>query len=120
MKVTKRTPRTEMVFGAVLKHSEGLAETLAEALEVAPADVQSQLSTFIWISCNVEFENGDVDWQPASALDDEATLAAKFLRYMDSEIEPINTAARLITERDRPYDDELAPLEDTGDQGKKK
>lgn len=105
MNVLKRTPRSEMKYQSLIRKSEGIAETLAAALEAGVEDVQGQLNVFLWISSGVEFETGEIEWQPATGLDDEANIAAKFLRYMDSDVEPIDQAARLMRERDRPYDE---------------
>lgn len=116
MKAVKRTPRSQMQYIALRKRSEGLAEIMAEALDATTEMVDEQINNFIYISANVEFEHSEIEWEPACATDSEEVFAAKFLKYMDSNFDLILSAIVLVNQRDRPFDDELAPPAD----GKKK
>lgn len=109
MQISKRTPRSEMQAKSLWKRTDGLAEQMAAALQAPVEDIKTELNTFIYLSVNVQFENGDVEWQPACASDDDPALVAKFLRYMDSDIEAINAASTLVLQRDQPFDPALGP-----------
>lgn len=109
MKVVKRTPLSELQAKLLWRRTKALADDLATALEVPSADIEREMDSFIYLSANIEFEAGEIEWEPARALDDDPALAAKFLRYMASDITPINAASALVMERDRPHDEALAP-----------
>lgn len=119
MKAVKRTPRSEMQFGALLNRIEPLASTLAEALEALPEDVTTELRKFVYLSSNIEFDEGEIQWDIARASDDDPTIAAKFLRYMDSDFAQLEIAWGLINARDRPFDEELAPTYEGADETQK-
>lgn len=118
METLKRTPRTELVYRALLvKMSEVLDETAVE-IGVDQRLVDDAMEIFAWISARSAFDPGEVDFELAKPSDTPDEIKTKFLIYMDTAcIEKIEAAKSKLREMDRPVDPDIAPL--GGDKEKK-
>jgi hypothetical protein len=118
MKVKRKTPRTEMVYHAIIRKLASFYRTMAID-EGVPSDILDiQLTQYAVLCARVEFEEGEVDFNLSSPRDDEGAIQAEIEKYMDTQhIEKIVEALAAIRKEDRPVDDVTAP--DAPDDKKK-
>lgn len=103
MKVSKRTPRTDMYRDAIHDRMASFHQKLSEELNVPLAILDTSLVDFARLSSRVAFDNGEVDFELASAGDNDQQIAEKFIRYLDSQcIEVVDQAEQAIRAKDRP------------------
>jgi len=112
MKVTRRTPRTQLVTDVIRVKAVELEPGLAEEYGLDDGYIRLALSQFAMLSTRMIVENGEVDFELARGNDTPAQLRAKFMAYFESKCLPIIEAAFAeIGEMDKPFDAALAPEE---------
>lgn len=112
MKVSKRTPRTDMYRDAIHDKMASFHAQLASELNVPTAVLDTALVDFARLSSRTVFEEGEVDFDLATAGDTDTQIAEKFIRYLDSQCsEVIDTVEQAIRAKDRPTN----PLAGEGD-----
>jgi phenylpropionate dioxygenase-like ring-hydroxylating dioxygenase large terminal subunit len=112
MKVTRRTPRSQLTGGVILLKGEELAEGLIEEVGLDQSYIQLAWNRFTKLSTRVIFADGEIDFDLARGNDTLQQLHDKFMAYLNSEcLEMIEAAQNELTEMDKPYDEALAPEE---------
>jgi hypothetical protein len=112
MKVTRRTPRTQLVTDVIRVKAVELEPELAEEIGLDDGYIRLAISQFAKLSTRMIVENGEVDFELARGNDTPAQLRSKFVAYLNSMCLPIIEAALgEIDEMDKPYDPALAPEE---------
>lgn len=126
MKIVKRTPRTDIQEDAILRNAylprkgkgdrkkgdkeDGLIDAIAAELTVDEDMAFIALSNFIALSTRVVWEDGEIDFEPLTPMDDAATIREKFFDYLESSRQELLRAVLSeLRDLDSPADEAAAP-----------
>lgn len=110
MNVSKRTPRITLVQRSLVPKLSAMLPQLAKELGFPVEDIDRELQLFATLCTRVQFESGEIDFEPVTAVDTEAQIAEKFVAYLDSQcITVLDAAWAALAEADRPVEEATGP-----------
>jgi len=116
MKVSRRTPLTEMTEDSLIAKLGGLFEAVVEETGHERFAVDRQMVRFAQLGARVTFDSEKLDFDLPAVKDAPEVIKKKFFAYLETEhFDVVERAREAIRDIDAPLDPVTAPVAPEGD-----